>query len=244
MKKKIIIYSIIAITIVVLVTYGILKNEITSSNMSNQKNSNEIPEVKDEKIFLNVSSELDYSVDLSDPKVMEEISEYIAIVKIDSIDGVSNINNITNEYVSPYSYGKASIIYLLKGNLKSDKFNFIRLGGTMPFNEWIKGDEDPKKILELKSDSNLKNVPNKDILVKYQVVDDIDLEIGKTYLAYLTSDEYIKKGDFYITGLQYGLREIEHNEKSLNSNNLKKVKVKNNTTNKWENITDVVSTLK
>ncbi len=72
---------------------------------------------------------------------------------------------------------------------------------------------------------------------------DIDIEVGKTYLVYLTSPEYgigtfAKEDSYTIDSFQGGLREIDAtsitNEEPLN------MMVLNNFTNSWEKLGDII----
>ena len=71
--------------------------------------------------------------------------------------------------------------------------------------------------------------------------DDIEIEEGKTYLAYL---HYIEKYDKYeIIGLGNGLREvnIEKQERIKEQEiNINELKIKNNRTQEWESLKDYI----
>ena len=99
---------------------------------------------EEETNVITVSSHADCLYNISDSDVLASVSEHIALIRINSIDGTSNLNKQTGEYVSnPYLYGKATVLKELKGSFGTQGIDFVREGGTLPYNEWIKGDCDP-----------------------------------------------------------------------------------------------------
>lgn len=193
--------------------------------------------------IIKVSSHFDGIYDLSDNKVMSEISDYIALIKVDSIEGVSNINRQSGEYISvPYTYGKATVIAEYKGQFEKKTIDFVRDGGTLPYDEWIKGDSDPEKMKRVREEAGLGNVSTKNLQVEYQMENDILLEEGKTYLMFLFQNPtFNSENEFIIHGYQYGLRELQQtNVSSYSVQNSSSLKVKNNMTGEWESLFDVV----
>jgi len=84
-----------------------------------------------------------------------------------------------------------------------------------------------------------------EIMIDSRFEEDIDLEVGKTYLVYMNLTEGFNKDiSFFITGLQYGLREIQISNTKISSDNLRNLRVKNNDNGQWENITETVHVLK
>jgi len=141
--------------------------------------------IKDEngKYLFGVTLDVDLSLNLENTEIMYELVDFVALVRIDSVDGVTNFNPILKEYVMPYSYGKATVLQLFKGKIENDVIEYTRGGGTMPYDEWIKGEDNPEKLLELKEKSEFKNIPNSKIVVQTGLNGDITLEIGKIYLV-------------------------------------------------------------
>lgn len=195
--------------------------KINNNDMKNEES--------EEYTYMDFTTSTDLLYDISDNKILEKLSDYIAIIKIESIDGSTNINRKTKEpVIDIYSYGKAKVIETIKGKLASN-IKFTRSGGSMPYDEWLKGDIDPQKIESVRKESNLEKKDTKKIIVRYKNMGDIDLEVNKTYLVYMSqSKEFNYDNEYIITGFQYGLREV------------KDKKVKNNDTGKWEQISDVV----
>lgn len=241
MKKGIISLSVIsAILICAFIGNNILFDN--TKNNSNKDTEIENEKVESEKSTLRFESFIDLASDYSDSRILTDSFKYIALIRIDSIDGVDNYDTVINQYVSPYTYGKATVLKVLKGEVNQEQIGFRRLGGKMPFDEWIKGDEAPEKIMKIREESGLKNVPTKDIIVDSGVSGDIDIEEGKTYLAFLEYDKSLnKENEYWIGGLQYGLRETQQSDVSAyTTQNTTDLKVKNNITGEWENISDVV----
>ena len=127
---------------------------------------------------------------------------------------------------------------VLKGSILKDNITYARSGGTMAFNEWLVGEDNPEKII---------NILNKNSSIDYSNVfadtlfkDDIKIEKDKVYLAYMERIDS-KTFDFSIIGFQNGLRALKYDKAS----NMKYVRntalVKNNNTKEWEKISSVVS---
>lgn len=180
-----------------------------------------------------IASFIDLAYNNSDPQVMAERSDSVAIVKVRSLDGVSNYGNGVQQYVHPYTYGQMEVIQTLKGDIKEgETVKFSRLGGTMPFDEYLEGlsETERTKVSALNSD-------RKDVKLTFE--GDVDIEAGKTYLVYLMNStvHYAEPGAYEIIGFEGGLREIQTTSSySVNSD----LKVLNNFTGEWENLSDVV----
>lgn len=174
---------------------------------------------KNEKSILNITTNLEFAYDLTDSKILTDAFEYIALIKIDSIDGVDNYGTVINQYVLPYTYSKATVLKVLKGNINQEKIGFRRLGGKISFEKWLEGDDVPEKIIKIREEYGLKNVKNEDIIVNSTMGDDIEVEKGKIYLAFLEYDTSLnKENEYQIGGVQYGLREVKQSNILLNPN--------------------------
>lgn len=237
-RKKLLIGILLIVSIILYIgiNYVVCMQDEEDYNIKNNTDDS-----KTENI-LNIKSNFDYAYDISNNNTLSEHSEYIVLLKINSIDGVNNVNRKTGEPVAhPYSYGKATILKKIKGEIESTDIEFIRTGGEMPYSEWIKGDVDSSKLEAIRTESGLANVPVNDIKVKYKADGDIELEAGKIYLAFMNHNlKYNNNNEYNIQGFQYGLREILVRN-DINTNAVEKLKVKNNDTGKWENLSDVVS---
>lgn len=74
--------------------------------------------------------------------------------------------------------------------------------------------------------------------INIQFSEDIQPELGKTYLVYLIDDTRINSDGYLIYGFGAGLREVEPSrQQSFMDGGFK---VKNNATSEWENIDDVI----
>lgn len=195
-----------------------------------QKPSSDVPE----DVYLIASFiELDYNN--SNPQTMAGMSDSMAIVKIKSLDGVSNYGKGVQQYVHPYTYGQMEIIQNLKGDVKEGEIvKFSRLGGTMPFDEYLEGLSEAERAKFANHDTEKK--------VKITFDGDIDIEADKTYLVYLANStvHYAEPGAYEIVGFEGGLREIQTTSGYSVNSNSSDLKVLNNFTGEWENLNDVV----
>ena len=177
--------------------------------------------------------------DITDTTYVSNLSSDIAIITITSIDGGSNFSEQTDDYCYPYTYGKFVVDKVYKGNLEVDKeYNYIRTGGIIDFESYYNSLEEAEKE---KHDYLAKGINSKYVQMKFN--GDIDIEVGKTYLAYLTSPEYgegtfAKKDSYTIDSFGGGLREVDTS--SLVNNDETNILVLNNFTNNFEKLEDVI----
>lgn len=179
---------------------------------------------------------LSVSGSYEDSTVLQKGSDYIALVRIDSLDGAMNYAEVTNSEVTITSFGKMTILKNLKGDLGSGVVKtFYRPGGTMNFDEYCQHANQAHcgKIQSLNTERKA---------ISMSVAGDIELEVGKTYLAYLMKDEILRDTEGYtFVGFQGGLREIQTASTGYSVNsNPSEVKVLNNFTGEWENLSNVV----
>ncbi len=168
------------------------------------------------------------------PDYMKSVSDSIIIGTVDSIDASDmKYNNVVG-----YTYGTLSVQNILYGNLsKGEKIEFAKPGGIIEYSKWnsLQPQEDQEKRSYLSSKTNDKIPDYVDILLE----NDIHIEAGKNYLIYLKYSEDIKK--YEIIGLGNGLREVIGVNKSIEDfSNLENLKIKNNNTNKVENLFEYV----
>lgn len=190
---------------------------------------------------------VEYAYNIADPSELTERYENIAIIKIDSIDGYSNYNHVINEYVRAYTYGKATVMKNIKGKMEEEKFTYVRGGGWITLEEEINGDIGGKQEIRIDSHkkSKFKDIPLNQILIASDYYSDIEVEEGKTYLAFMgqNNDGATKKETQYgICGTNYGFREVEKKEdfSNLTLEELKNIKVKDNDSNSWVNLSEVI----
>lgn len=84
------------------------------------------------------------------------------------------------------------------------------------------------------------NTENKQAKITFD--GDIDIEADKTYLVYLknSSVHYAEPGAYEIIGFEGGLREIQTTSGYSVNSNSSDLKVLNNFTGEWENLSDIV----
>lgn len=180
--------------------------------------------------------------DVSDPNVMTRLSQYTAIVRIDSIDGGDNYSTLNESYVLPYTYGKMTVIQSLRGELPENQtLEFYRLGGTVSMDQYYDSlyDSEKANFDEMSMDDAIKNAD----FIKVFDAEDVRPEVGKTYLVYL-KDETVYHGipgTYAIIGLQGGLREVQAADSEIQAYSASPVKVLNNFTGEWESLADIIS---
>ena len=162
--------------------------------------------------------------DITDPDEVFENASHVAVITILSVDGSSNIDQRNGAYIYPYTYGAASIQHVYKGELEEgQEITYVRMGGTIGWEDYLKSlsENERQKVESLSKD----NHPS---YVKEVFAHDIDIEAGKTYLAYMDNEDVSMEGAYAIIGSQGGLREIVDG------------KVKNNFTGEYQEISDIV----
>lgn len=223
MNKK----TILALGLVVLSGIGII---YTSANYfvkdsNNKLQSSSIGVTSPKNIILEVNSEVDMIYDNSDVSELEERSDLIIIGKIKEIDGAINYNEAKKQYMMTSTIGTIKVKSIIKGNenvKKNSEIKFVRLGGTISVNEYEKSLE-PRQIIRQGLDK-LTTKEKQNTYVKVSVSGDIEPQKNSTYLMYLKYDEDLNR--YSIIGMEYGLKEYKETTKQ----------VKNNETQKWENI--------
>ena len=180
---------------------------------------------------LTIDSDFDYAYDLSNNLELSKHHNDIALVEITDIGGTSNYNDKLAIYVDIYTYGKAVVKAVYKGNLKiDDKIAFTRLGGKLSYNEWKKG------LLQKQVDM-LEDAGYTSVVSEYE--HDIPVEKNKTYLVFLDHTSSQKDNEYAITGFAYGMREIDTSKTLTESS---EIMVKNNFTDKYEPLSSIVVT--
>ncbi len=191
-----------------------------------------------------IRSESSLATDISDPSKMADMSQYVAIVRVDSVDGVSNYSDVSQEYVSAYTYGSLTVLENIKGNLPvNEKLEFYRLGGAISVDEYVKSLSDMEKMQYERAKENDGSLAMADY-IEVLNTDDIRIESGKTYLVYMIDEAaYKNKPDTYaIIGFKGGLREVQAKVKTDDIQTFynSSVKILNNFTGEWEGLDSVV----
>lgn len=163
---------------------------------------------------------------IENAKSMWDLSEVVALVEVDSILGGDN--QINEVYVYPFTYGTMKIKEIYKGSIE-DRVGYVRMGGIVTVNKYIESIYENKMTI----------VSNQFEYVKETCKEDIEIEVGKTYLVYLANKvKYtrLKQPTYTMFGWQGGLREVKE---TLHSK-----EVLNNFTGEWEDLEIVVPTKK
>lgn len=109
----------------------------------------------------------------------------VALVHIDSIEGGRTYSPVFEQYVAPHTYGKMTVREAYRGDVKpGQELSYSRLGGIVTYEDYWKSlnKQQQDKILHL---NNGKQPAHKEY-VKDTASDDIDIESGKDYVAFLT----------------------------------------------------------
>lgn len=162
-----------------------------------------------------------------------ELYPVVALVHIDSIDGGRTYSPVFEQYVAPHTYGKMTIREVFRGDVKpGQQLAYSRLGGIVTYEDYWKSlnKQQQDKILYLNDGKQ----PTHKAYVKDMMFDDIDVEPGKDYVAFLDpqSSKDGKLTEYVIGGYQLGLRETKGSGPD--------VTVLNNTTKQWDKIDSVV----
>ena len=169
------------------------------------------------------------------PEKMYELSTDIAIVKVISLD-----------YMDPSqgTFGKILINNSLSGNLKEGEVvTYIEPGGYVNMEEWdkVQPEASREKRRYLREQAGLStDYSNEWMYITADI--DVEIEAGKTYLAYLAYNEQLEC--YEIIGLENGLREInipqETESVSVTELNFEELKIKNNATEEYENLKEYI----
>ncbi len=174
-------------------------------------------------IILYNKNDCDCIIDFSNIKNLVKESDIIARVKIQSVNG-TNLNPLKNEYVPIYTTGKLEIEEILYNNsnyefIRGESIEYVRLGGNITYSTYLEGlRESERKKLEynIEQRTNMKSNQLAKKIVKDVYIDDIEVENGKEYIAFLKySNDYEK---FNILGFEYGLREYDSNTNTIKDN--------------------------
>ncbi len=245
--KKIMKFSLIIGVVVLTLSVYILKNNMVTDeklpchneieNGCIQKNEYEITSYVTSEIKKNAKKNIcslgmiyEYT-----PEKMYELCTDIAIIKV-----------ISKDYMDPtasmlgMTYGKLLVNNTIFGNLSQGQIvKYEKPGGYIDLETYNKSRPiaSQEKRKYLRREAGLpEDMSNEYINILAET--DIELEEGKTYLAYLTYNEYDKA--YEIIGLGNGLREVDIPQESTNVKstevNTNLVKIKNNETGKWENL--------
>ncbi|MFJ4171208.1 hypothetical protein ACIPY3_17025 [Paenarthrobacter sp. NPDC089714] len=178
-------------------------------------------------------TDVDFLWDPKDPLYGFNKYPLVARVQIESIEGGRTSSPMSEQPVFPQTFGKMTIREVYKGELNPGaQLVYSRVGGTVTYDEYWNSlnKEQQDKILQLNGGQK----PTDSKYVQAKITDDIDVEVGKEYVA-LMLPQVSKDGshsEYAITGYQYGLREVQGSgPESM---------ILNNETGAWESISTMV----
>lgn len=168
------------------------------------------------------------------PEFMKSVATDIAIVKIISEDYM-----VPNESMIGMTYGKLLVNNVISGKVKAGEvLTYKKPGGYIDMATY--NESRPKasmnKRIYLREQSGLENDMSNEY-INILADSDIELETGRTYLAYLTLN--VQDGAYEIIGFGNGLREVnieKESNVSISNINIKESMIKNNNTNEWESL--------
>ena len=175
------------------------------------------------------------------PAYLNKTADNIAVVRIISLEGA------TTEYNSMVgmTYGKLLINNSFAGSLKEGSVvDYIKPGGIVTVADYDA--HEPKEAVEkrdyLRAQAGI-TIDKENEYYELKMEGDIDIEAGKTYLAYLKYCDDI--GKYEIIGLENGLREVNiaKEDKSISkiTLDLSKLQIKNNDTQQFESLNDYIT---
>ena len=175
------------------------------------------------------------------PEYMKTIASDVAVVTVISLDKADmNFSSFTAS-----TYGTLLVHNVIMGDLKEASIiDYVRPGGVVSVAEYEKHDfpEAIEKREYLRQQEGI-TIDKQHAYYDVRVDDDICIEAGKTYLAYLF---YHEKGDRYeIIGLEDGLREIDIKaQKRVRYTNfdMTTLNIKNNKTGSFESLKTYLDT--
>lgn len=173
------------------------------------------------------------------PENMLKDTDAVALVTIVSKDGASM--KYSNYGMT---YGTMIVDNILYGSLvKSDELiEYLKPGGYVSVADYDAQDIPAavEKRDYLRKQAGIE-IDKENTYYNLQIEDDVELEVGKTYLAYLHYSENINK--YEIIGLRTGLREVNVSQKTrvkAQEYNINDLKIKNNKTGEWESLNEYV----
>lgn len=228
--KKHLAIIIFALTIAIAIGSGVAMSYSDNKALEDYSDEEKVEDSPSQG--LGTFSMLDRLIDPYDHAGMYDESDFIALVSIDSIDGADNYAEVRQGVSRVFTYGRMTVIKSLKGDLEEGSTKtFYRAGGTMDFSTYCShlSEQECAKLRGLNPDQET---------MTYGIDGDVALEEGKIYLAYLKKDKTLRATEGYtFQQYQRGLREIQTTSGySANSD----LKVLNNFTGEWENLSDVV----
>ena len=254
MKKKYILISFILALSLVAIILVIKLNTKTQNNTILEESISDIDQVILEEtpkyeISTYVTNEIkEIATDsasvvcFKEPFTIESLKKLctdIAIIRVISLDYM-------NMDVSMFgmTFGKALINNSIYGTLKEgDVITYMKPGGYVDMETYNNAQPEAARENRLMvRKMNGITTPLSEEYMNMRVNKDIDIEEGKTYLAYLTYNE--KNKAYEIIGLEIGLREVQIPQEdeyvSVTNLDFEKTNILNNQTQEYENLKEYI----
>ncbi len=254
MKKKYILISFILALSLVAIILVIKLNTKTQNNTILEESISDIDQVILEetpkyKIFTYVTNEIkEIATDsasvvcFKEPFTIESLKKLctdIAIIRVISLDYMD-----MNVSMLGMTFGKALINNSIYGTLKEgDVITYMKPGGYVDMETYNNAQPEAARENRLKVREMYGiNTPLSEEYANLRVNKDINIEEGKTYLAYLTYNE--KNKGYEIIGLEIGLREVQIPQEteyvSVINLDFEKTNILNNETQEYENLKEYI----
>ncbi len=209
-------------------------NKVVKDNVSQLANGKQIytyvtDEMKKDSKYIDENKATAQISKAYTPKDLLELCDCVVLITVESIEGASR------EYSSStMTYGKVIVNNVILGDIKlGDEIEYLKPGGYITVAEYDKY-EDGAEVTEEQTGEETQ-------YYNTLLNGDIEIEVGKTYLAYLHYDNNEDK--YEIIGLGNGLREInipKENVVTSKEYDLDELKILNNTTNEWESLKEYI----
>ena len=254
MKKKYILISFILALSLVAIILVIKLNTKTQNNTILEESISDIDQVILEEtpkyeIFTYVTNEIkEIATDsasvvcFKEPFTIESLKKLctdIAIIRVISLDYMD-----MNVSMLGMTFGKALINNSIYGTLKEgDVITYMKPGGYVDMETYNNAQPEAARENRLMvRKMNGITTPLSEEYMNMRVNKDIDIEEGKTYLAYLTYNE--KNKAYEIIGLEIGLREVQIPQEdeyvSVTNLDFEKTNILNNQTQEYENLKEYI----
>ena len=254
MKKKYILISfilalsLVAIILVIKFNTKTQNNTILEESISNidQVILEEIPKYEISTYVTNEIKEIATDsasvVCFKEPFTIESLKKLctdIAIIRVISLDYMD-----MNVSMLGMTFGKALINNSIYGTLKEgDVITYMKPGGYVDMETYNNAQPEAARENRLMvRKMNGITTPLSEEYMNMRVNKDIDIEEGKTYLAYLTYNE--KNKAYEIIGLEIGLREVQIPQESeyvsVTNLDFEKTNILNNETQEYENLKEYI----
>ncbi len=253
MKKRYnIIFGCVFVAIVLVVTMIVKLNFKTeNNNIIEEVSNNVIASQKKEKyniytyvteetkeIAQNPSGVVCFEREFT-PQFLKEICTDIAVIRVISLDYMDMDVSFFG-----MTFGKALVNNCIYGTIKEgDVITYMKPGGYVNMETYNNAQPEAERENRLMVREMYGiTTPLSEEYMNILVNNDIEIEAGKTYLAYLTYNE--KNKAYEIIGLERGLREVdipkESEYVSVIDLDLEQVKILNNETGEYENMKEYI----